>query len=82
VKEENGRRKRCLREDKDFTLKAHVAFLYVKHVLPHFFKAGIVKPEETAIARQPTCKHAIITAQRLRKERSQKWRKCWKRSLL
>jgi hypothetical protein len=45
------------------------------NTVAYLLKAGIVKPEETAIDRQPLCKHAIIAEPTLSNVLTQQWRK-------
>jgi hypothetical protein len=48
----------------------------------YLLKTGIVKPGETAIARQPLCKHATVPETSISNVCMQQWRNCWKRCFL
>jgi hypothetical protein len=58
------------------------AFLHAKYIVAYLFKEGIVEPQQTAIARQPLCKHAKIPQPLLSNVRTQQWSKCLKMCFL
>jgi hypothetical protein len=51
-------------------------------IVAYLFKAGIVEPGETAIARQQLSRHATIPESLPSTVDKQQWRNCWKQSSL